>query len=117
MNVAYGPPHEDFPAVLMSEVTDRKLAKLGWNKIEHQNTIFQLVFHFYPISGIHWTLKMPYVFKHLEVCMKTQFLCSFMKKWFDIIVWAFNSHKYSWFLNQIYISSQLLVLANESLDI
>ena len=64
---------EGFPTVLMSAATGCKSAKLGWNKIEHQNTFFQYFFHFYPISGIHWTLKMPHVFYHLEVYMKTWF--------------------------------------------
>ena len=53
---------EGFPTVLMSAASGCKLAKLGWNKIKHQNTSFQYLFHFYPISGIYWTLKMPYVF-------------------------------------------------------
>ena len=38
-------------------ITCCKLAKLDWNKIEHQNTLFQYFCHFYPISGIHRTLK------------------------------------------------------------
>ena len=62
VNVVCGPPDEGFPTVLMSAATGYKLAKFGWNKIERQNTFFQYFFHFYPISGIHWILKMPYVF-------------------------------------------------------
>ena len=90
MNVVCGPQDEGFPTVLMSAATGCKLAKLGRNKIEHQNTFFQYFFHFYPISGIHWTLKMPYVFEHLEVYMKTWFLCCFIKKWFHTILYHFN---------------------------
>ena len=41
VNVVCGPQDEGFPSVLMSAVTGCKLAKLGWNKIEHQNTFFQ----------------------------------------------------------------------------
>ena len=80
-----------FPTVLMSAATGCKLAMLGWNKIEHQNTFFQYFFHFYPISGIHWTLKMPYVFKHLEVYMKTWFHYCFIKKWFHTILYHFKT--------------------------
>ena len=72
-------------------VTDLKLAKLGWNKIGSQNTFLQYIFRFCPFSSIPWTLNMAYVFKHLEVYMKTQFLCCFMIKWLGIIVGAFNS--------------------------
>ena len=78
------------PTVLMSAATGCKLAKLDWNKIEHQNTFFQYFSHFYPISGIHWTLKMPYVFKHLEVYMKTWFLYYFINKWLHTILYHFN---------------------------
>ena len=80
------------PTVLMSAATGCKLAKLDWNKIEHQNTFFQYFSHFYPISGIHWTLKMPYVFKHLEVYMKTWFLYYFINKWLHTILYHFNTH-------------------------
>ena len=63
VNAVCGPQDEGFPTVLISAATGCKLAKLGWNEIEHQNTFLQyLFFHFYPISAIHWTLKMPYVF-------------------------------------------------------
>ena len=79
------------PTVLMSAATGCKLAKLDWNKIEHQNTFFQYFSHFYPISGIHWTLKMPYVFKHLEVYMKTWFLYYFINKWLHTILYHFKS--------------------------
>ena len=91
MNVVCGPRDEGFPTVLMSAATGCKLAKLGWNKIEHQNTFFQYFFHFYPIYGIHWTLKMPYVFEHLEVYMKTLFLYYLVKKWFHTILYHFNT--------------------------
>ena len=57
VNIVCGPPDEGFPTVLMSAVTGCKLVKLSWNKIEHQDSFFQYFFHFYPISGIHWTLK------------------------------------------------------------
>ena len=83
------------PTVLMSAATGCKLAKLDWNKIEHQNTFFQYFSHFYPISGIHWTLKMPYVFKHLEVYMKTWFLYYFINKWLHTILYHFNIGKLS----------------------
>ena len=62
VKVVCGSQDEGLPTVLMSAATGCKLAKLGWNKIEHQNTFFQYFFRFYPIYGIHWTLKMPYVF-------------------------------------------------------
>ena len=78
------------PTVLMSAATGCKLAKLDWNKIEHQNTFFQYFSHFYPISGIHWTLKMPYVFKHLEVYTKTWFLYYFINKWLHTILYHFK---------------------------
>ena len=70
--------------------TGCKLAKLGWNKIEHRNSFFQYFFYFYPISRIHWTLKMPYVFMHLEVYMKTWFLYCFIKKSIHTILYHFN---------------------------
>ena len=82
------------PTVLMSAATGCKLAKLDWNKIEHQNTFFQYFSHFYLISGIHWTLKMPYVFKHLEVYMKTWFLYYFINKWLHTILYHFNMRFY-----------------------
>ena len=47
MNVC-GPQDEGFPTVLMSAATGCKLAKLSWNKIEHQNTFFQDFFSFFP---------------------------------------------------------------------
>ena len=47
MNVVCGPQDEGFPTVLMSAATGCKLAKLGWNKIEHQNT-FSNIFLFLP---------------------------------------------------------------------
>ena len=91
MNVVCGPPDEGFPTVLMSAATGSKLAKLGWNKIEHQNTFFQYLFHFSHISGIHLTLKIPYVFQDLEIYMKTWFLYCFIKKWFHTILYHFKS--------------------------
>ena len=48
MNVVCGPPDKGSPAVLMIAATGCKLAKLGWNKIEHQNTFFQYFFSFLP---------------------------------------------------------------------
>ena len=64
-----------------------KIVHVGLNKIRSHNTFLQYFFHFYHISGIGWTLKIPYVFYHLEVTMKTQFLCCFMwpllLTWFD----------------------------------
>ena len=48
VNVVCGPQDEGFPAVLTSAATGCKLAKLGWNKIEHQNTFFQYFFSFLP---------------------------------------------------------------------
>ena len=70
--------------------TGCKLAKLGWNKIEHRNSFFQYFFYFYPISRIHWTLKMPYAFMHLEVYMKTWFLYCFIKKSIHTILYHFK---------------------------
>ena len=90
VNVLCDPQDEGFPAVLMSAATGCKLTKLGWNKIEHQNTFFQYFFHFYPISGVDWPLEMPYVFALLEVYMKTWFLYCFIKKWFHTILYHFN---------------------------
>ena len=43
-----GSTDERFPVVLMSAVTGCNLAELGWNKFEHQNTIFQQFFSFLP---------------------------------------------------------------------
>ena len=43
VNFVCGPPHEGFPAVLMSAVTGCKLAKLGWNNTEMPE-------HFLPLS-------------------------------------------------------------------
>ena len=90
VNVVCGPQDEGFPTVLISAATGCKLAKLGWNKIEHQKFFFQYFFHCYPISGIHRTLKMPYVFKHLEVYMKTWFIYCFIRKWFHTILYHFK---------------------------
>ena len=42
-------------AVLMSAVSGCKLAKLGWNNIEHQNTFFQYFFPFLP--NFWWPLN------------------------------------------------------------
>ena len=47
MNVVCGPQDEGFPTVLMSAAAGCKLAKLGWNKMEHQNT-FPNIFSFLP---------------------------------------------------------------------
>ena len=44
LNVVCGPPDEGSSAVLMSAVTSCKLARLGWKKIEHQNTFVQYFF-------------------------------------------------------------------------
>ena len=41
VNAVCGPQDESFPTVLMSAATGCKLAKLGWNKIEHQNAFCQ----------------------------------------------------------------------------
>ena len=40
MHNACDPQDEGFPTVLVSAATGCKLAKFGWNKIEHQNTFF-----------------------------------------------------------------------------
>ena len=50
-------PDEGFPAVLMGAVTGYKLDKLGWIKIERQNTFFQylcFIFTMFPVSTQRW---------------------------------------------------------------
>ena len=44
VNVVCVTQDEGFPKVLMSAATGGKLVKLGWNKIEHQNTFFSKKF-------------------------------------------------------------------------
>ena len=60
MNVVCGPQDEGFPTVLMNAATGCKLAKLGGNKIEHQNTFFQYFFIFtlFLVSTEHWKCQM-----------------------------------------------------------
>ena len=57
VNVVCGPQDKGFPTVLMSAATGCIFAKLGWNKIEHQNTFFKYFDNFYLISGNHWNWK------------------------------------------------------------
>ena len=60
VNVVCGPQDEGFPTVLMSAATGCKLAKLGWNKIEHQNTFSNVFFIFtlFLVSTEHWKCHM-----------------------------------------------------------
>ena len=79
-----------------------------------QNTFFQYFCNFYPNSGIHWTLKMTYVFQNLEVYMKTYFLYCFIKKWFQILVYHFNDlSKWSLFCG-VYLDYSMLVRARHT---
>ena len=59
VNAVWGPQDEGFPTVLMSAVIGCKLAKLGWNKIEHQNTFFPRCLCDPESSGTIGTLLAP----------------------------------------------------------
>ena len=61
VNVVCSPQDEGFPTVLISAATDCKMAKLGWNKIEHQNSVFSNVFFIFTlflVSTEHWKCHM-----------------------------------------------------------
>ena len=90
MNVFCGPQDEGFPTVLMNAATGCKLAKLGWNKIEHQNTFFPILFSFLPYFWYPLNIEKVMYFSKFEVYMKTWFLYCFIKKWFHTILYHFN---------------------------
>ena len=106
MKVVCGPTDEGFPAVLMSAVTGFKLAKLGWNKIEHQNTFSNIFFIFtlLLVSTEHWKCIYILAYKGLHenktrngftpLCIILKIICNHThyKSWDKITYPLANAH-------------------------
>ena len=90
VNVVCVPQNEGFPTVLMSAATSCKLAKLGWNKIEHQNTFSQYFFilTLFQVSIKHWKCHMYFNIKRF--IWKQDFFYCFIKKRFHTILYHFK---------------------------
>ena len=83
---------EGFPAVLMSAVTDCKLAKLGWNKIETPEHFFPKFLSFLPYFWYPLHIENAICILAFEGQHETYFLYRFIKKWFHILVYNFNCY-------------------------